>query len=130
MMYKSSCRGLSEYTQSTLPKAIERLERMAVAIEEYLRLQTSSPDLAPVDPSVFGESWTDQPDAFVLKSTIEKYSHLRAMILSPEAAAELRPGPLETPWEAGTVDPADAESIAKLSNADAAPGDDDLLFIA
>ncbi|MBL8886289.1 MAG: hypothetical protein JNK16_06480 [Phycisphaerales bacterium] len=130
MMYKSTCRPLTEYVSATLPRAIERLEKMAVAIEEYLRLQVSSPDLKPVDSSAFGESWTDQPDAFVLRSTVEKYAHLRAMILSPEAAAELRPAPLETPWQAGTVSPPDAESIAKLSVADALPGDDDLVFLA
>lgn len=130
MMYKSTCRPLAEYVQATLPRAIERLEKMAVAIEEYLRLQVSSPDLAPVDTSAFGESWTDQPDAFVIRSTVEKYAHLRAMILSPESAAELKPAPLETPWQAGTVAPSDAESIAKLSVADAPPRDDDLVFVA
>jgi len=130
MMYKSTCRPLTECAQATLPRAIERLEKMAVAIEEYLRLQVASPDLTPVDSSVFGESWTDQPEAFVLRSTIEKYSHLRAMIISPEAASELRPAPLETPWQAGTVTPSDAESIAKMSGADAPPGDDDLVFVA
>ncbi|MBX3378813.1 MAG: hypothetical protein KF805_01855 [Phycisphaeraceae bacterium] len=130
MMYKSTCRPLNEYLQATLPRAIERLEKMAVAIEDYLRLQAASPDLAPVDSSAFGESWTDQPDAFVLRSTVEKYAHLRAMILSPEAASELRAASLETPWQAGTVTPNDAESIAKLSVADAPPGDDDLVFVA
>jgi len=130
MMYKSTCRPLTECVQVTLPRAIERLEKMAVAIEEYLRLQVSSPDLKPVDSSAFGESWTDQPEAFVLRSTVEKYSHLRAMAISPEASAELRPAPLETPWQAGTVAPSDAESIAKLSAADAPPGDEDLIFIA
>lgn len=130
MMYKSTCRPLTEYVQSTLPRAIERLEKMAVAIEDYLRLQASSPDLAPVDASAFGESWTEQPDAFVLRSTVEKYSHLRAMIISPEAAAELRPARLETPWQAGTVNPSDAESIAKLSAADAPPANNDLIFVA
>jgi len=130
MMYKSTCRPLTECAQATLPRAIERLEKMAVAIEEYLRLQVASPDLTPVDSSAFGESWTDQTDAFILRSTVEKYSHLRAMIISPEAAAELRPAPLETPWQAGTVTPSDAESIAKMSGADAPPGDDDLVFVA
>ncbi|MBL8874987.1 MAG: hypothetical protein JNM86_04235 [Phycisphaerae bacterium] len=130
MMYKSTCRPLSEYVQATLPRAIDRLEKMAVAIEEYLALKVSSPDLAPLDTGALGESWTDQPDAFVVRSTVEKYAHLRAMILSPEAASELRPAPLETPWQAGTVAPQDAESIAKLAIAGAPPGEDDLIFLA
>lgn len=130
MMYKSTCRPLTEFVQSTLPRAIDRLEKMAVAIEDYLRLQVASPDLAPVDSSAFGESWADQPDAFVVRSTVEKYSHLRAMIISAEAASEMKPAALETPWQAGTVAPSDAESIAKLSGADAPPADDDLIFVA
>lgn len=130
MMYKSTCRPLTEYVQATLPRAIDRLEKMAVAIEEYLRLQVSTPDLTPLDTSALGESWTDQPDAFIIRSTVEKYAHLRAMILSPEAASELRPAPLETPWQAGIVAPHDAESIAKLAVADAPPREDDLIFLA
>ncbi|MGH7241924.1 MAG: hypothetical protein ACREJD_00720 [Phycisphaerales bacterium] len=130
MMYKSTCRPLTEFVSATLPRAIDRLEKMATAIEDYLRLQAASPDLKPVDASAFGESWTDQADAFVVRSTVEKYSHLRAMIISPEAAAELRPSPLETPWIAGTLAPSDAESIAKLSGADASPSDEDVIYIA
>ncbi|MBS0191313.1 MAG: hypothetical protein U0573_09620 [Phycisphaerales bacterium] len=129
-MYKSSSRALADFAQSTVPRAVERLEKMAIAIEEYLRLQASSPDLRPLDASAFGESWTEQPDAFVLQSTVEKYAHLRAMILSPEAAAELGPTHLETPWRAGTVPAADGESIAGLSCADATPAEDDLVFLA
>lgn len=130
MMYKSSCRALSDFAQATVPRATERLEKMAVAIEEYLRLQTSSPDLGTAGPADFGESWNNQSEAFVLQSTVEKYAHLRAMMISPEAAAELRPAFIDTPWQAGTVTPEDVESIGKLSIADAKPGEDDLVFLA
>ncbi|MBS0187190.1 MAG: hypothetical protein JSS51_03920 [Planctomycetes bacterium] len=130
MMYKSTCRPLAECVQATLPRAIERLEKMAVAIEDYLRLEVTSADLKPLDSSAFGEAWNDQPDAFVLKSTVEKYAHLRAMVISPEAASGLKPAPLETPWQAGTVAPPDAETIGKLSLADTPPEKDDLVFLA
>jgi hypothetical protein len=129
MMYKSSCRALSELVSATLPKAIQRLEKMAQAIEDYVRLQPADASLTPADIAAIEKSIADAGDA-ALTSTVEKYAGLRAMTISPEAARELRISTIATPWICPGPAAADAATVENLAICDAPPPPEELVYVA
>jgi hypothetical protein len=129
MMYKSSSRALNELVAATLPKAIQRLEKMAQAIEDYVRLQPADASLTPADIAAIEKSIADAGET-ALTSTVEKYSGLRALALSPEAARELRVSTIATPWTCPGPAAADAATVEKLAICDAPPGSEELVYVA
>lgn len=129
MMYKSSCRALSELVSATLPKAIQRLEKMSQAIEDYIRLQPADASLSPTDIAAIERSIADA-GAGAPTSTVEKYAGLRALAISPEAARELRPSTIAAPWTCPGPAAADAAAIEKLAICDAAPKGEELVYVA
>jgi hypothetical protein len=129
MMYKSSCRALSELVSATLPKAIQRLEKMAQAIEDYVRLQPADASLTPADIAAIERSITDAGET-ALASTVEKYAGLRALAISPEAARELRPSTIGTPWTCPAPAATDLATVEKLAICDATPTPEELVYVA
>lgn len=129
MLYKSSCRALSELVSATLPKAIQRLEKMAQAIEDYVRLQPADASLTPADLAAIERSISEAGDS-ALTSTVEKYSGLRALAISPESARELRPSTIATPWTCPAPAAADLTTVESLAICDAPPGPEELVYVA
>lgn len=130
MMYKSSSRALAELVQSTLPKAIQRLEKMAQAIEDYIRLQPADATLTAADLAAIERSLDETGSSAPPATTVEKYAGLRALSISPQAARALPPASIHTPWSCPGPAAADASAIAALAICDAPVGPDELVHVA
>ena len=65
-----------------------------------------------------------------MTSTVEKYAGLRALAISPEAARELRPSTIGTPWTCPGPAAADAGIVERLAIGDATPGPNELVYVA
>lgn len=137
MMYKSSCRGLTESLQADLPAAIKRLERMATSIEQYWALQPASSDLSarelsPADLAALSAAWNPgEPGVPPIPiTTRDKYGPLRILTVSPQTMSELMPLPVATGWEAGQPAAAEGAQLLRLAGASDEVFPDSLVFVA
>lgn len=62
LLYKGSCRGLTEMLHRDIPVATQRLERMMAALEGYARLAPPRGDLDAAPPPESGESAEGGPE--------------------------------------------------------------------
>ena len=131
MMFMSARRGLAEAVHFELPRAMERLELASRALEEYVRLQPPSAELAPtttaesVAPPQRGVSTEPTP-----LSAADRYALLREFAIAPENADGLSTTTVPLAWEAGALPDSTQRAIADLASAAAAPNADDLVCVA